>query len=71
MSIESSSAASTSAALPSSAVPGVTRFHWPELAGPIAVVVAVTYVVSSLGASSSFLVQGTLVTLVMVLALQV
>lgn len=57
--------------LRSSSVPGVTRFQWIELAGPIAVVVAVTYIFSSLGPASSFLVQGTLGTLVMVLALQV
>lgn len=57
--------------LPSRAVPGVTRLRLVELAGPIAVVVVLTYLVSSLGAASSYLVQGTLAVLVMVLALQV
>lgn len=52
-------------------LPGVTRFRWLELLGPIAIVIAITYATSSVSASFSFLVQGTLAILVMVLGLQI
>lgn len=57
--------------LRSSAVPGVTRFTWAQVLGPVVVVIVVATLVSSLGASSSFMVERTLAILVMVLALQV
>ena len=57
--------------LPSSQLPGVTRFQWQQLLGPIFVVVIVAYAASSVSASFAFLTEGTLALLVMVLALQV
>ena len=57
--------------LPSSQLPGVTRFQWQQLLGPIVVVVIVSYAASSVSASFAFLTEGTLALLVMVLALQV
>ena len=57
--------------LPSSQLPGVTRFQWQQLLGPIVVVVIVAYAASSVSASFAFLTEGTLALLVMVLALQV
>ena len=57
--------------LQSSQLPGVTRFQWQQLLGPIVVVVIVAYAASSVSASFAFLTEGTLALLVMVLALQV
>ena len=57
--------------LPSSQLPGVTRFQWQQLLGPIFVVVIVAYAASSVSVSFAFLTEGTLALLVMVLALQV
>ncbi len=57
--------------LPSRQLIGVTRFHWQQLLGPIVVVIAVSYLTSGVSASFSYLTEGALALLVMVLSLQV
>ncbi len=57
--------------LRSSQLPGVTRFQWQQLLGPIVVIVVLSYVISSISITFTFLTEGTLALLVMVLGLQV
>lgn len=44
--------------LPSRQLPGVTRFQWQQLLGPIIVVIALTYLTSGVSASFSYLTEG-------------
>lgn len=59
------------AVIPPSVSGAVTRWRWSEVLGPLLFVVALAYLVASLSAAMTFLVEGTLALLVMVLALQV
>ena len=50
---------------------GVTRWRWAEVLGPIVLLVAVTYACAFVSTGMTFMVEGALALLVMVLALQI